>query len=103
MKNIVENGENLKIVGIVQPKAGATSTMLSSGIYYPDSLTEHVIENAKNSKIVQEQLANPEVNVFTSKRNLTKLKKVSFDMNSLISIDTNAINQHLKLTNKNKC
>lgn len=96
MKNIVENGENLKIVGIVQPKAGATSTMLSSGIYYPDSLTKHVIENAKNSKIVQDQLANLEVNVFTSKR-FDETEESSFDMNSLISIDTNAIKSAFKI------
>ena len=53
MKNLVQNGEDLKIVGIVQPKEGATSTMLSTGICYPASLTNHVMENATNSKIVQ--------------------------------------------------
>ena len=76
MKSVVENGEDLKIVGIVQPKEGATSAMLSTGICYPESLTNHIIENAKNSKIVQEQLENPEVNVFTGKRfDDTKKKK----------------------------
>mgnify|MGYP000624239112 FL=1 len=97
MKNIVSNGEDLKIVGIVQPKEGATSTMLSSGIYYPDSLTNHVIENARNSKIVQDQLSNPEVNVFTSKRFDETEKENSFDMNSLIDIDTNAIKSAFKV------
>ncbi len=97
MKNIVSNGEDLKIVGIVQPKEGATSTMLSSGIYYPDSLTNHVIENARNSKIVQDQLLNPEVNVFTSKRFDETEKENSFDMNSLIDIDTNAIKSAFKI------
>lgn len=97
MKNIVSNGEDLKIVGIIQPKEGATSTMLSSGIYYPDSLTNHVIENARNSKIVQDQLSNPEVNVFTSKRFDETEKENSFDMNSLIDIDTNAIKSAFKI------
>lgn len=97
MKNIVSNGEDLKIVGIVQPKEGATSTMLSSEIYYPDSLTNHVIENARNSKIVQDQLSNPEVNVFTSKRFDETEKENSFDMNSLIDIDTNAIKSAFKI------
>lgn len=97
MKNVVRNGEDLKIVGIVQPKEGATSTMLSSGIYYPDSLTNHVIENAKSSKIVQDQLSNPEVNVFTSKRFDETEKENSFDMNSLIDIDTNAIKSAFKI------
>ena len=97
MKNIVENGEDLKIVGIVQPKEGATSAMLSTGICYPESLTNHVIENAKNSKIVQEQLANSEVNVFTGKRFDDTEKENSFDMNSLIDVDTNAIQSAFKI------
>ncbi len=97
MKNIVANGEDLKIVGIVQPKEGATSTMLTSGIGYPASLTDYVIENAKNSKIVQEQLVNPEVNVFTGKRFDEIETENSFDMNSLIDVDTNAIGSAFKI------
>ena len=34
MKNLIENGEDIKIVGIVQPKDSATATMLQSGIGY---------------------------------------------------------------------
>ena len=96
MKNVVANGEDLKIVGIVQPKEGATSTMLLSGICYPASLTDYVMENAKNSKIVQEQLANPEINVFTGKR-FDNPEESSFDMNSLIDVDTNAIKSAFKI------
>ena len=97
MKDIVENGEDLKIVGIVQPKEGATSTMLSSGICYPASLTDYVIENAKNSKIVQEQLKNPEVNAFTGKRFDATDEENSFDMNSLIDVDTDAMRSAFKI------
>ena len=97
MKNIVANGEDLKIVGIVQPKDGATSTMLTTGICYPASLTNHVIENAKNSKIVQDQLANPEVNVITGKRFDDTSDENNFDMNSLIEVDTKAIQSAFKI------
>ena len=97
MKNIVENGENLKIVGIVQPKEDSSSAILSNGICYPYSLTRHVIENAKNSKIVQDQLANPEVNVFTGKRFDEIEQENSFDMNSLIDVDTNAMQSAFKI------
>ncbi len=97
MKNVVVNGEDLKIVGIVKPKEGATSTMLSSGIYYPNTLTSYIIEKAKNTKIVQDQLENPEVNVFTSKKFDEPEKENAFDMNSLISIDTNAIKSAFKI------
>ena len=97
MKNVVSEGEDLKIVGIVQPKEGSTSAMLSTGICYPPSLTEHIIENAKNSKIVQDQLANPEVNVFTGKRFDDTEERTNFDMNSLIDIDTNAMQSAFKI------
>ena len=43
MKNLIQNGENIKIVGIVQPKDSASATMLQSGIGYPAALTNHVI------------------------------------------------------------
>ena len=97
MKKLVQNGEDLKIVGIVKPKEGASSSMLMSGIYYPASLTDHIIENAKNSKIVQEQLANPEINVFTGKDFNATEEENSFDMNSLIDVDTKAIQSAFKI------
>ena len=97
MKNLVQNGEDLKIVGIVQPKEGATSTMLSTGICYPASITNHVMEISANSKIVQDQLANPEINVITGKRFDDTDDGNAFDMNSLIEVDTNAIQSAFKI------
>ena len=97
MQDIVKKGENLKIVGIVQPKEGATSTMLSTGICYPASLTDKVMEDAKNSKIVQEQLKNPEVNVFTGKRFDDTNTDNAFDINSLIDVDTDEIRSAFKI------
>ncbi|MBU5404750.1 ABC transporter ATP-binding protein/permease [Paraeggerthella hongkongensis] len=67
MLDLASKGEDVKIVGIVQPREDATATMLSSGINYPASLTNHVIEQAANSTIVKDQLANPGTNVFTGK------------------------------------
>ena len=39
MLDLASKGEDVKIVGIVQPREDATATMLSSGINYPASLT----------------------------------------------------------------
>ena len=50
MKNLVENGEDIKIVGVVQPTESASATMLQTGIGYPAALTTHVIEQAKSSE-----------------------------------------------------
>lgn len=88
MKNLVANGEDLEIVGIVQPKENATAAMLSFGIYYPSELVDHVIENASKSEIVKAQLADRNKNVFTGKSFDTKDDSGSeFDMNSLFTID----------------
>ena len=97
MKGIVANGEDIKIVGIVQPKDGASSAMLSPGICFPASLTKHVMEKANSSKIVQDQIANPDINVFTGKRFDDMSQNNSFDMNSLIDVDTNALKSAFKV------
>lgn len=97
MKNVVQNGEDIKIVGIVRPKEGVTGAMLPSGINYPPSLTKHVIENATNSKIVKDQLEKPEINVFTGKKFNDTEDNNAFDMNSLFEIDTKAIQSAFKI------
>jgi len=89
MKNLVKNGEDLTIVGIVQPAEGATAAMLSTGIYYPSTLTDHVIDQAQQSEIVKAQLNHPNINVFTGKAFGQKDDgESSFNMASLFSIDT---------------
>lgn len=65
IRNLVKNGEDLKVVGIVKPSEDGTAKMLNAGICYPASLTEHVVEEAKNSQIVQDQLSDPDRDVFT--------------------------------------
>ena len=65
MRDLVQNGEDLTIVGIVQPDENATAAMLSPGINYPASLTQHCMALAAGNEIVQQQLAHPNINVFT--------------------------------------
>ena len=42
MKNLVKNGEDITIVGVVQPSEDANGLLLNTGIGYPVSLTKHV-------------------------------------------------------------
>ena len=65
MQQLVADSEELTIVGIVQPKADATSTILHSGLDYLHDLTYHVIDQAAISEIVRQQLADPDINVLT--------------------------------------
>lgn len=86
MKQLIDNGENLEIVGIVQPSDGANVTMLQSGIGYLPSLSDHVINQAQSSEIVQKQLATRDIDVFTGKR-FDDPESSSLDMNSLFTVD----------------
>lgn len=97
MKNVINKAEDIKIVGVLQPKEGVSAYMLQTGIYYPVELTTHVIENAENSKIVKEQLKSPKVDVFTGKKFGEEDDSSSFDMNSLFEIDTNAMKKAFKI------
>lgn len=63
----MDAGEELKIVGIVQPRPDAKATALSMGIYYTPELTRHLIEQASETAIVQEQLNYPTIDVFNGK------------------------------------
>ena len=96
MKNVVENGEDLNIVGIVQPKEGVTAAMLQTGIYYPASLVDHIIEESQNSKIVKDQIDNPKINVFTGKDFNDTEEDSGFDMNSLIEVDEKKLQSAFK-------
>lgn len=96
MRNLVNNGEDVKIVGIVQPREDATATMLSSGINYPSTLTDYVIEQAASSTIVKNQLAHPDTNVFTDKPFGEEDDGEGFDMQSLFTIDGDAIQAAFK-------
>ena len=65
MTNVVNNGTDIKVCGIIRPNDDAVSTSLSSGIGYTAKLTEYIIEQVKNSEIAKAQLADTSVDVFT--------------------------------------
>ena len=91
MKKLVADGEDIKIVGIVQPAEGSKTTALNMGIGYPYSLMTHVAEEAKNSEIVKQQKASPDINVFTGEKFGEDSGDNGLDMNSLFNIDEDAL------------
>ena len=90
MADLVANGEDLTIVGIVQPAEGASASALKMGIGYTPMLTGHVAEIARDSEIVQSQLENPGVDVFTDEAFGAESDE-EFDMDSLVTVDEDAI------------
>ena len=98
MKKLVKNGEDLTIVGIVQPTEGATASMLTAGICYTPELTKHVIQKAASSEIVKQQLADEKINVFTGEEFGKEDDEDSkFDMESLFSINADALQEAFQI------
>ncbi len=48
-----ESGMTLRVVGILSPKDNISYGVLSSGIYYTEALTEHILETNKNSEFIK--------------------------------------------------
>ena len=91
MAQKISEGEELKVVGIVCPREGSTATLLSAGIAYTCDLTAHVIEQAKDSVMVQSQLADPLVDVFTGKEFGAAREENQLSFDDMISVDGEAI------------
>ena len=63
--NLVNNAEEIKIVGIVRPKNGVSATSISGTIGYTEELTKHIIEKVNNHPLVVKQRENSDINVLT--------------------------------------
>ena len=89
MAAAVEGGLDLRVVGVVRPNESTDAKALSAGIAYTHVLTEALMERAASSKIVQQQLANPETDVFTGKSfaTLQEEARKGVDLESLFSVD----------------
>ncbi len=93
MANLIEAGEELSIVGIVCPKEGVNATTLTAGIAYTSDLTWHVISQAENSKIVQSQLADTSIDVFTGKAfGVAEEEENQLNFEDMITVDEEILN-----------
>ena len=87
VKEIVDSGIDLKIVGIIKPSEDSNLS-ITNGVGYTKELSEYVINEINNSDIVKEQKSNKNINVFTNKEfeglesyenNLSKIGSVDLD------------------------
>ncbi|MBR6690635.1 MAG: ATP-binding cassette domain-containing protein [Bacilli bacterium] len=94
LKELVDNGLELNIVGIIKPKEGSNISV-TNGIGYTKELTEYVINKINESEIVKEQLSNGNINVFTNQEfkdletldnNLSKMGVVDLESPYTINI-----------------
>ncbi|WP_455139284.1 ABC transporter ATP-binding protein/permease [Thermophilibacter sp.] len=93
MRDAVDNGLDLHVVGVVRPNESTDAKALSAGIAYTHGLTEELMARAADSQIVQQQLADPDVDVFTGQSfaDLQEQARQGVDLGSLFSVDENAL------------
>lgn len=68
MDAVIESALELEVVGIVRAKPDTNNPVLSSGLHYSSELTQYLITEAARYDIVQQQIEDKELNVFTGKR-----------------------------------
>lgn len=95
MKQQVDKGIDLKIVGVVKKNDTATSAALSEGVAYSPELTRQLMAQAADTDIVKQQLANPDADVFTGKtfEELQNEQGNDFDMSSMFSVDQDKLKE----------
>ena len=86
MMNLYENhSEKLKIVGITTPKDDLMLTI--SGVAYLPDLVTHIIEESSQTEIVQKQLENPTIDIFSNKEFGEENNSFDFEFSDFVSID----------------
>ncbi len=81
MRKVIANAEEIKVVGIIKRNPDAIGGDYSYGLVgYKGELMDHLIEKINDSAIAKEQLAKPDINVFTG---TSFQAKTNFDLNSL--------------------
>ena len=91
MKKILDQAEEIEIVGIIKPNPEAVAGDMQAGMVgYTTDFIERIVNRTHEAEIVKEQLANEEINVFTG----TKFQDTKkFDINSLTNEQKLAMSQ----------
>lgn len=66
LRTLYNNGMPIKITGIIRVNEDATGGMMNGSIGYTHALIEHIISEASEKELVKKQLADPNIEVFTS-------------------------------------
>lgn len=78
VKSLIDNGVDLKIVGIIKPNEERMSNKVYGNIGYTRSLVDYAIDKTLETEIAKSQLDNKEINVLTGMDFSSK-----FDINNL--------------------
>jgi len=78
IKSLIDNGTDIKIVGIIKPNEERMSGSSYGSVGYTKSLVDYAIEKTLETEIAKKQLENQEINVLTGLEFTT-----DFDVNNL--------------------
>ncbi len=65
VKDLIKDGVDIKISGIVIPNEDAVATSITGSVGYTKALTEYVLEQTEKCAAVKAQKADPETDIFT--------------------------------------
>ena len=82
MEELVNNAEEIQIVGIIKPNEQTVTSSGAGLIGYNKELKEYVINKINDTEIVKEQKENPNINVFTGLE-FSKDSESTFDFSQL--------------------
>lgn len=88
----------LKISGVVYPKSGSMSAMLEPGVGYTSALIDFIINSAKDTEIVQKQLADPDTDVFSGARFDQKNDRFNYGFEDLVTVDEAKLQSAFNIT-----
>lgn len=88
MSKVLKNAPELKVVGILKYNEESVSPNSYGLVGYTHDLWEYIVTETNKSEIAKEQLANPEINVFTGRKFSDNAR---FDMNNLTKEQMKAI------------
>lgn len=86
-KQLIDNAEEIKIVGILRPDPKNVMSVGIGSIGFRTDLMDYCLEQTRNSEIVQEQLSHPDVDVLTGH----EFSNLTVNDFSLADIDLNII------------
>ncbi|WP_124099074.1 ABC transporter ATP-binding protein/permease [Ruminococcus sp. Marseille-P6503] len=86
MKSVIENGIELKVVGILRPNEEASAESISGVVGYRSDLMKTLIEKINDTEIVKAQLADPETDIFTGLKFEEAEEKQPADREEMLAI-----------------
>ncbi len=99
MMDLYDKSLKLKVVGVVCAKdVNSSSNPLSPGVNYQEELIQKIIDDAYDSEIVQKQLSNKDIDVFSGDNfDEQDNEEDKLNFNDMISIDEDVLKDAFKI------